>query len=171
MKTRPVTIFSGHRFAVPQCIQRIDTPSTHGWQVRYQGTKMFSDHSRDGSGAAASLALATAELKRRIARLPAPSKLQLQPSSSKASGLPVGISGPIVRTRRDTQVRTAVLSVLLPRFGKPVRCCTIYIGTENTYTVERYLAALDRAVALRQAAEAAYRVAETRARRKLARAL
>ena len=38
MKTRDVAIFSGHRFAVPQGIQRIDTKSTHGWQVRYHGT-------------------------------------------------------------------------------------------------------------------------------------
>ena len=55
LKTRPVTIFSGQHFDVPQCIQRIDTHSTHGWQVRYQGTKMFSDHTPDGSGAAHAL--------------------------------------------------------------------------------------------------------------------
>ena len=55
MKQRNVTIFSGKAFTVPQGIQRIDTASTHGWQVRYQGTKFFSDHSPDGSGAATSV--------------------------------------------------------------------------------------------------------------------
>jgi hypothetical protein len=169
MKTRPVLIFSGQPFEVPQCIQRIDSRSTHGWQVRYQGTRMYSDHSRDGSGAAAALARATAELKRRIAQLPAPSKLQRQPSGHKRSDLPVGISGPIVRQRGDSGVRTAVLSVLLPQFGKPVRCSTVYIGTENTYTVARYYAAVERAKALRQAAEAQYHDEETRARRKAGR--
>ena len=38
MKTREVVIFSGERFVVPQCIQRIDHLSTHGWQLRYGGT-------------------------------------------------------------------------------------------------------------------------------------
>ena len=51
MNTRDVVIFSGERFVVPQCIQRIDHLSTHGWQLRYGGTKLFSDHSQDGSGA------------------------------------------------------------------------------------------------------------------------
>ena len=170
-KTREVVIFSGHRFSVPQCIQRIDTRSTHGWQVRYQGTKMFSDHSTDGSGAAAALAKATAELKRRIALMPAPTKLQQQPSGNKGSDLPVGISGPIVRSRKGSSVRTAVLSVLMPQFGKSVRCSTVYIGTENTYTAERYLAALNRAVEMRREAEEAYRQAETRARRAEGRAM
>jgi len=51
MNTRDVVIFSGERFVVPQCIQRIDHLSTHGWQLRYGGTKLYSDHSQDGSGA------------------------------------------------------------------------------------------------------------------------
>ena len=55
MKTRDVVIFSGKRFKVPQCIQRIDHRYTHGWQVRYGGTKMFSDGSNDGSEALAPL--------------------------------------------------------------------------------------------------------------------
>lgn len=169
LKTRPVTIFSGQHFDVPQCIQRIDTHSTHGWQVRYQGTKMFSDHTPDGSGAGRALARATAELKRRIAELPAPTKLQRAPSGHKRTDLPVGISGPIVRQRAGSAVRTAVLSVLLPRYGLRAQCCTVYIGTENTYTVQRYWAALEKAKALRAEAEAAYRAAETQARRREAR--
>lgn len=171
MKFRDVVIFSGKRFKVPQGIQRIDTRATHGWQVRYGGTKLFSDHTNDGSGAKASLERAKQELAWRIARLPAPTLLQKRPSDNKTSGLPVGISGPIVRTRAGARVRSCSLSVLLPRWGQPPRCSSVYIGTENTYTVERYQAALDKAVALRQAAEQAYELAATKAKRAAAKAL
>jgi hypothetical protein len=171
MKFREIVIFSGATFQVPQCVQRIDHRATHGWQLRYGGTRLFSDHTTDGSGAAASLELATRELLKRIAVLPAPSLLQRGPSQNKTSDLPVGISGPIVRTRRKSQVRDCSLSVLIPRFGqKPLRR-SIYIGTENTYTPARFKAALARAVELRAAAEAAYDLATTRAKRADARAL
>ncbi|MBC7941896.1 MAG: hypothetical protein H7Z19_19420 [Chitinophagaceae bacterium] len=165
MNVRQVVIFSGETFAVPQCIQRIDHRATHGWQLRYGGTKLYSDHSNDGSGAAKALELATRELFKRIAALPAPTKLQRGPSQNKTSDLPVGISGPVVRTRRGGRVRDCSLAVLIPRFGDKPRRRTIYIGTENTYTVERFHAALARAVEMRNAAEEAYHKAETRSRR------
>lgn len=165
MKTRDVVIFSGQRFAVPQCIQRIDHQSTHGWQLRYGGTKLFSDHSQDGSGAAAALAEATKALLSRIATMPAPSRLQRRPSGNKGSGLPVGISGPIVRQRASSRVRDCSFAVSLPRFGGSPRGRSVYIGTENTYTVEKYQAALAKAVALRESAEEAYQRAATRAKR------
>jgi hypothetical protein len=171
MKFRRVTIFSGHRFDVPQCIQRIDHRATHGWQLRYGGTKLYSDHSGDGSGAAAALALATRELLRRMSTLPAPTTLQHAPSANKKSGLPPGISGPIVRQRRGGRVRDCSFAVLLPRFGEPPTRRSIYIGTENTYSEDKYHAALDRALAMRQQAEERYRLAATRARRADARAL
>ncbi|WP_326538335.1 hypothetical protein [Pseudorhodoferax sp.] len=171
MKFRDVVIFSGQTFSVPQGIQRIDTRATHGWQVRYGGTKLFSDYSRDGSGAQQSLQRASAELARRIARLPAPTALQKRPSESKASQLPVGISGPIVRSRPGSVVRSCSLSVLLPRYGQTPRCGSVYIGTENTYTVERFHAALEKAVELRRAAEVVYEREATRAKRAAAKAL
>jgi hypothetical protein len=171
MKTRDVIIFSGKRFKVPQCIQRIDHRYTHGWQVRYGGTMMFSDHSNDGSGAKDSLEAATRELIRRITTMPTPSKLQPRPSTGKSSGLPVGISGPLLRERRGGQSRYASLQVLLPRFGQKPLNRSIYIGSPSTYTVKRYKQALAKAVELRQQAEAAYRAEETKARRAEARAL
>jgi len=122
MKVRDVVIFSGERFEVPQGIQRIDHKATHGWQLRYGGTKLFSDHSSDGSGAAASFQKATKELLKRIASLPAPSLLQRGPSANKRSGLPPGITGPVVRTRSNSNTRDCSLMVLIPRFGdKPRR--------------------------------------------------
>ena len=172
MKQRKVIIFSGRRFTVPQGIQRIDSTSTHGWQVRYQGTKFFSDGvPADGRGAAASLAKAMQELFARIATLPAPVVLKRGPSPLKTSRLPAGISGPIVVARSDGGVRSAVLSVLLPRFGETAQMKSIYIGTENTYTQARYRAAVTEAKILRAEAVATYETSATLARRREARSL
>lgn len=168
MKTRDVVIHTGERFEVPQGIQRIDHRSTHGWQLRYAGTKLFSD---GGAGADASLAAARRELMRRIATLPAPSRLQRQPSGHKRSDLPVGISGPVVRCRPGSQTMDSSLSVSLPRYGQTPLRRSVFIGTQNTYTPERYLAALAKAMALREQAEAAYQRAATRAKRAEAQAL
>lgn len=165
MNSRDVVIFSGEQFAVPQCIQRIDHLSTHGWQLRYGGTKLYSDHSQDGSGARRALALATQELLKRIATLPAPSRLRRMPSRKKQSGLPSGISGPIVRQRAGSRVRDCSFAVTLPRFGEAPLARSVYIGTENTYTPERYVESLARAVKLRELAEASYQRAATQARR------
>jgi hypothetical protein len=171
MKFREVVIFSGQVFQVPQCVQRIDHRATHGWQLRYGGTKLFSDHTNDGSGAARSLELATRELLKRIATMPAPTRLQRGPSQNKSNNLPVGISGPVVRVRRGGKVRDCSLAVLIPRFGASPSRRTIYIGTENTYTVERYRAAVAKAVVLRQKAEKTYQRDATRAKRAQARVL
>jgi hypothetical protein len=166
MKVREIIIFSGEQFTVPQCIQRIDSKATHGWQVRYHGTKMFSDHTPDGSGASQALAKATRELLNRIAALPAPVSLQKSPSANKTSNLPSGISGPILRKRKRSNVRTASLSVLLPQHGEPPKCKSIYIGSEGTYTLARFKQAVARAVELRAVAEEEYELAATRAKRK-----
>ncbi|MBS0433743.1 MAG: hypothetical protein JSR75_02445 [Proteobacteria bacterium] len=168
MKTRDVVIHTGERFEVPQGIQRIDHRSTHGWQLRYGGTKLYSDGTR---GAAVALAAARQELLRRIARLPAPSRLPRRPSGHKRSDLPVGITGPVVRCRPGSSTMDSSLSVSLPRYGQTPLRRSVFIGTQNTYTPERYLAALAKAVALREQAEAAYQRAATKAKRAEALAL
>jgi hypothetical protein len=126
---------------------------------------MFSDHSNDGSKARAALKLATAELLKRIAKLPAPSGLRRDIASNKRSNLPVGISGPIVRTRPGRNTRDASFGVTLPRFGLKPTTRSVYIATENTYTLARYKAALAKAIELRRAAERAYQLAATKAKR------
>jgi hypothetical protein len=166
MKTRPVVIHTGAKFRVPENIQRIDTGSTHGWQLRYgEPTKFFSDGSSTGQGAKAALEKATAELKKRVAKLPAPTGLQKQASRNKTSDLPVGISGPIIRRRSNKAVPEASFSVSVPRYGEKPRRLSVYIGSENTYTVDRYKAALERAIDLRRKAEEAYQAAATKAKR------
>lgn len=165
MKTRRVEILTGKKFTVPQGIQRIDGAATHGWQVRYGGTRLFSDGSADGKGARAALALATAELMRRIERLPAPARLQRSPSENKTSELPVGISGPVVRLRKGAGVHVCSFSVSLPRHGQLPRRRSVYIASENTWSQERYDAALAKAIGLRDGAETAYRRAATQDKR------
>jgi hypothetical protein len=129
---------------------------------------MFSDHSNDGSKARAALKLATEELIKRIAKLPAPSGLRRGIASNKGSQLPVGISGPIVRTRPGRNTRDASFGVTLPRIGLKPTTRSVYIATENTYTLARYKAALAKAIALRGAAEKAYQAAATKAKRQAA---
>ena len=102
--------------------------------------------------------------------MPAPSLLQRGPSANKSSQLPPGITGPVVRVRRGGKTRDCSLMVLIPRFGDKPRRRTIYIGTENTYTLERYHAALERAIEMRKEAEEAYEKATTKAKRAEARA-
>ena len=166
MKTRSVVIYTGERFEVPQGIQRIDHRSTHGWQLRYAGTRLYSDGT---AGALASLAAAKKELARRIATLPAPARLQRQPSGNKSSDLPVGISGPVVRQRPGSHTMDSSLSVSLPRYGQTPLRRSVFIGTQNTYTPERYLAALAKAITMRSEAESAYQRAATKAKRAAAR--
>jgi len=165
MKIRDVVIFTGKKFTVPQGIQRIDHRATHGWQLRYGGTKLFSDHTPDGTGASAALEEATKELLKRIAKLPAPTRLQREPSENKTSDLPVGIFGPVVRQRSGSKIRYASLSVLVPRFGDSPLRKSVYIGNENTYTTGKYNAALAKAIEMRNKAEVAYQRATTRAKR------
>lgn len=171
MKTRSVTIFSGHRFDVPQCIQLIDARGTRGWQVRYQGTKLFSDGTADGSGAEAALRRATKELLARIAQHPAPAGLRSKPSAGKASSLPVGISGPVLTGRTAGRSLAARLQVTLPRFGQQPKVASVHIGTKATYSEDRFTAALQRAIEMRSAAEQQYEADATKDRRNIAKQL
>ncbi|PZR19391.1 MAG: hypothetical protein DI538_31195 [Azospira oryzae] len=59
----------------------------------------------------------------------------------------------------------------LPRFGDTPLARSVYIGTENTYTPERYQEALERAIKLREKAETTYQRAATKARREEAKLL
>jgi hypothetical protein len=70
MNFRPVKTAFGHRFKVPERIQRIDSDSTHGWQLRYgrMPTEFFSDAAHTRAGAAASLDHAVVALHKRVRR-------------------------------------------------------------------------------------------------------
>lgn len=160
MKTRTITLPSGQRMRVPENIQRLDGRGLAGWQVRYCGTRYFSD----GQGSTrASLRLAMAELDLRVNKNPAPSRLKQRVKAGKLNAMPIGLSGPVVRKRRGAlQCR---LLVNLPRFGDIPKRATIYLGTENTYTAKRLEAAVVKGLAMREAALSAYRRQATIARR------
>ena len=165
MKYRKVVIFSGHRFKVPEHIQRLDSMRTRAWQLRYGIWKTFSDHTTDGSGAKAALALAIKELHKRINRLSAPTGLRQETNSSKYNDLPVGISGPIERTRKGRRVVEYNFGITIPRFGDKPTTGNVYIGTENTITEERYKEALAKAVDIRAKAVRAFQAAKTKTKR------
>lgn len=116
--------------------------------------KTFSDHTTDGSGTAEAHAAAIKELYRRIERLPAPTGLRRESNSSKNYGLPVGISGPIARTRKGRRVAEYNVGVTIPRHGDKPTNGNVYIGTGNTVADERLVAALAKAVDMRKAERA-----------------
>lgn len=160
MKTRIVILSTGQRMRVPTNIQRLEGRSLSGWQVRYHGTRYFAD----GQGTArASLRLATAELVKRIQQYPAPTRIKVDQQSSKRSAMPQGISGPVVRRRGGFYEASLLVSV--PRFGKRARRGTVYLGTENTYTAQRYEAGIKKALAMRTKAVKLYQEHATSARR------
>ena len=162
MKFRQVTLSNGQTFEVPQGVQRIESKSTHGWQVRYQGSKFFSDGPHGGPQE--SLTKAIRELLARITTMPAPAALSRVPNANKTSDLPSGISGPIVR-ERPGRALIAELSVLLPRFGQRAQYKNIYIASQNTYTEDKYREALAKGMAMRTAAVERYELDAAKARK------
>lgn len=168
MRTREVTLASGEQFTVPQGIQRLDSRSTKGWQVRYQGTKYFPD---GPVGPQKALEAATRELMRRIATLPAPVVLKRAPSPRKGSGLPAGISGPLLVNKNEVNRQAAVFAVLVPRFGQKNQLKRVHIGTRQTYSRAKYKAALAKAIEIRAEGMAQYEADATRAKRKEATAM
>ena len=173
MKFRTVQIFTGETFEVPEGIQRIDAEGTHAWQVRYgrasdggeRFTAMFSDHTPDGSGAAAALKKACAALLKKIKRMPAATGLRSTPSTRKSSSLPVGISGPVERWRtgRNTPSYSFLVSVPLAKGGNTTK--TVYIATANTFTFEREEEALLKAMEIREKAVEKFVRVTTKAKR------
>ncbi len=169
MPIRTLTLPSGANIKVPEHIQRIDTRSTHGWQLRYgRPTLFFSDSKAPGANPRGSLKSATDALRERLSTLEAPTGLQRAASTGKQNDLPAGISGPILRLRPGRAAPECHFSVNLPRHGeKPLRR-SVYIANQNTYSKERYQAALDTAIEMRKSAEVAYQLAATDAKRRAA---
>ena len=171
MNYRECKIFTGATFLVPDNIARIDSlpPVTnnaiHGWQLRYGDRIFFNDLTEDGSGAERSLNEAIQKLIQLIHSVEAPAGLRRRQCSFKKSELPTGISGPIGSTRKGRKVKEYNFGVTIPRYGQKPTTKSVYIGTENTITDERFNIALAKAVQIRNKAELAYQEAKTQARR------
>ena len=168
MEFRRREIFTGKSFDVPTHIVRLDGKKTHGWQLRYGKWTLFSDHSTDGTGADAALTAATAELVRRIAKLPAPHGIRSAVKEGKINDLPVGISGPVTRKREGYSAVQFYLQVNYPIPGGKPANRSVYIATENTLTPEKYQAAFAKAVALRDTGVRKFKLATTKAKREQA---
>ena len=168
MELRPNTIFTGTIFQVPTHIVRLDEKNTHGWQLRYGRWKLYSDHSNDGTGAPASLKAASEELAKRIAKLPAPTGIRTEPAARKSNEMPVGVSGPREVRRKKTKVKQYYLQVTYPVSGGSPANRQIYIATENTYSEEKLAAALEKAIAMREAHVRKFKLANTKRKRELA---
>lgn len=157
MKPRTMCLSSGAVMEVPPYVYRVETPQACGWQMRYGVPSLYFADARTDTGLPGdSLALARQALLDRIRRIPPTGRVQSAPSISKKSNLPVGISGPIVRRRKGCGVEEVILSVNLRTFKGKSRTVSIYLGTRNTYTPERFERALQRAVDLRAKHEAEY---------------
>ena len=170
MKFREASIFTGQVFQVPERIQRIDTDDTHGWQLRYgeEPTEFFSDGTPDGSGAGAALEAATAELHKRIRRLPAPNGLKTEVATWKRSGLPLGISHQ-AKPRKKGGVLCYYFQVSVPVVGGSSTTKKVYIGTANTISDERVAEKLAEAIAMREKSVTLFETAKTREKRTAAR--
>ena len=152
MEYRLVTLSNGKTVKVMRRIQRIDTKYTHGWQVRYKGTKFFSDGSE---GHLVSLKNAEAELIKRIQDEPISDKIRSKSQSNKKTDLPVGISGPHLRNR-EGRAPCAEFQVLVPIWKKVNRNIGVYIGTEKSWSQKRYDTALEKAIKIRTEAVQEY---------------
>lgn len=129
---------------VPRYINRIESDNcTFGWQLRYNGSKLFSDGKYKGNPMA-SLEAAKEELKRRLDKA---SYLATDTWERSNKDLVLGLPG--VRFRW-MQVGTADVRVLYlnvyKQFNGKIKTKSFYIGTENT---------LDISVANEKLAEAA----------------
>ena len=150
-QNREVTV-GGDVFNVPQRIVRLDGAKVRGWQVRYLGTRLFSD---GAAGPARSFAAAVEELQRRYAIDPPPITYRPRTRNRRDKGndAPPGISGPIWY-QKPGGMAFARYNVVLPPRDHRKRVISVYIGNVNTYTAARDDAALEHAVRLRQDAVA-----------------
>ncbi len=146
MKSNRQIIVAGKRFSVPPRVQRVPG----GWQVRYAGSQFFADGK---AGARVSFRAAVAELQSRYTERPAvlASKVRRAPLSHKTSDLPAGVSGPVL-IRKAGRADSAEFKVSLPRRGKANASTSVYIASETTWSLERYQAALAKAMQLRETA-------------------
>jgi hypothetical protein len=159
-RLRSIVTPAGEVYICPPMLRRMDqkAKSTVGWIVRGKGggSTFFSDGKFGSAYAAYLAALEHLRLIHESERASDASALRRR-SGAKASELPYGISGPVVRKDRQYGHLIACLLCRIPIFGKPEKLKWLYIGNENTYTEAKYWAVLERAKAMRARALAEYR--------------
>lgn len=155
---RRVRVAGAGVFDVPTHIVRIDSSkrrgATHGWQVRFKGTRMFSDGLYGGS-AQRSLRAA----KEFLTRVFVPPASPFPPLRSReAAGrkrVPLGVPGLSLRwaqkEKRNAKQLYIQVGVPVPVRGRKTlhRNVNIYVATDGTLTDGHLRRALQRAVDLR----------------------
>lgn len=139
-------------FIVPRHIVRIEIEATerrnatYGWQVRYHGSKFFSDALKADKARTpvSALALAIAELAERYEGQTAPIRPIESSSKLEKTGVP-GVR--IVRRINKRNFEEVFIEINHPIYGRSGR--KLYVGTANTATAKRLDQALERAIELR----------------------
>ena len=154
---RKVRVRGFGTFMVPRHIQRIDIheddkAGTHGWQVRWDGTKFFSDAANGKRDPEGSLARS----ERHLRSIYTGPRTRLRETEHKDKKHRTGIAGVQLayRRRKDRQIAEVYLRVNPPRQGGVPR--SIYVGTENTVTQARMQLALKKARTLRDSMRVEY---------------
>lgn len=152
MPTRVHSVGNWGDFVVPRHIVRIDIDEidkrgTHGWQVRYRGTKFFSDTSNTDKDVTPITALSEAikYLANKYDGQSAPiRKIEFDNKLEKT-----GASGVrIVRKLNKRDFEEVYVEVSHPEHGKSAK--KFYVGTANTATQARMDKVLEEAKKYRQ---------------------
>lgn len=110
----------GATIIVPRYIVRIDCRSTHGWQIRYAGSKFVSDYGRPPEES----------IKQAIAHLLSvfDEKKVVERGENKSKQVRTGVSG--IQVCTDLNSRKVVFRVFDPLTRKSKK---VHIGTLNTF--------------------------------------
>ena len=153
LPTRLVEVQNWGDFTVPRHVVRIEISGrtghsdTRGWQVRYNGTKFFSD-SLSGDPArtpATALSMAVDFLAARYRGASPPLRKKENDSKTEKTGMP-GVRIARILNRKGFEV--VYVETAHPVYGNAPR--RFYAGTANTATPSRIEAAMKRAKALRK---------------------
>lgn len=145
-------------FDVPTHVVRIDstkrTGATHGWQVRFKGTKMFSD-GLFGDDAGNSLRAAKTYLTRVFVPPATPFPPLRTREAAGRKQVPLGVPGLSLRwaqkEKRNARQLYIQVGVPVPARGRKTvhRNVNVYVATDGTLTDSHLRRALQRAVDLR----------------------
>lgn len=148
--TRTHVVHNWGVFTVPRHVVRIDIETgiraTHGWQVRYRGTKFFSDGIQADKSRTPKSALALAIAY--LARIYVGQSVPMATSERASKGEKVRKAGVrICRRLNRRDFEEVYVEVCHPQYGKAAT--RLYVGTANTATRDRLNAMLERAYVLR----------------------
>lgn len=141
-------------FQVPQYIVRIDIDEpgkagTHGWQVRYHKPWTLISDTRNKRRRTPQQSLDEAVRYLRSIYVGPRSRLRHSPTTRKENVLQEAGLRLVVRDRKDRNFAEAYVEAVPPTHDIPPK--RVFVGTTNTVSLERLLAAVAKARVLRAA--------------------